>query len=81
MLMNKSSCACNATKETTKRINFDSNGKSFVMDNSANFHMCSDKSYFADLHLFTEMEIKVIISIDTVVHSANPKGIGTMHLK
>ena len=44
ILMTKSLCACNTTKEMIKRINFDSVGIPLVMDNSPNCHTCSDKS-------------------------------------
>ena len=55
ILKTKSSCAHNQTKETIKRINFDSDGMSFVMDNSVNCQMHSDKSHFVDLNLSTKM--------------------------
>ena len=70
----------NTTKETIRRINFDSDDIPFVIDNSANCHICIEKSYFTDLHLFTEFEKKAIGSIGTVGEGAIPEGFGDIQL-
>ena len=80
ILMMKSRCACDTATETIKRFNFDSDGIPFVIDNSANCHTCTEKSYFINLHLFTDLEKAALGSIGTVGDGAIPEGFGDMQL-
>jgi len=73
-------CAYNITKDTIRRVNFDSDGIPFVMDNSANCHICTDKTFFTELHLFTTMEKEALGSIGTIGDGAIPEGFGNMRL-
>ena len=43
-------------KRPFTKVAFDNYGTPFVIDNSANCHICSDKSYFVELHTFTKAE-------------------------
>ena len=68
----KSRYALNTAAETIRRVNFDSDGIPFVVDNSANCHICTEKSYFTNLHMFTDFEKRAIGSIGTVGDGAVP---------
>ena len=80
MVKVKSSQAYATSSEIFKRVVFDSDGVPFVMDNSANCHICTVKSYFKDLHEFTAAEKKLIGSIGTVGEDAMPSRIGNVQL-
>ena len=69
-------CTYNTTKEVIKRINFDSDRIPFVVENSANYHICVDKSYFEELHLFIPLEKEILGSIGMIGNSIIPEGFG-----
>lgn len=80
LILGRSKCACNAAKEVATRVAFDTDGIPFVMDNSANCHICTEKEYFTELHVFTDSEKESIGSIGTVGEDAIPSGFRKMQV-
>lgn len=72
--------AYNTTTDTFRRVDFGSDGILFVMDNSANCHICTEKACFIDLHLFTELEKDALGSIGIVGNGAIPEGFRDVQL-
>ena len=73
-------CSYNTTKKTIRRVSFDSDGTPFIMNNSANCHICSDKSCFVELHMLTEAKKEFSRSRGTMGSEAMPNGFGNMQL-
>ena len=73
-------CAYNTASETIKRFNFNSNSLLLIIDYSTNYNICTEKSYFINLHLFTDLEKATLGSIGTVGDGAIPEGFGDIQL-
>lgn len=68
------------SSELIKRVSFDSDGMLFALDSNANCCICTDKSYFAELHLFAEAEKNLIGNVSAAGEDAAPSRIRNMQL-
>ena len=80
IILCKSRHAFNTAAETIRRVNFDSDRTPFVVENSANYHMWTEKLYFVNLHMFMELEKSTIDSIGLVGDGAMLEGHRDMQL-